>query len=298
MLNQTSTESVAVSGTVSSASSGNGICSRVPAQVHSTSISTTPQVNLLQIFNLIHSIMSPSQVLAPTLTTGPAQRAAMVAATSFIDSRVQPIRRNTLLSFDELMTLRLLRNSNPQPMRSAPPSLINCDAISNQAHPSGVILENSMSALAALQSEAAHNGREDVNLSTDIAGPATVTTSTSQTNGMPPQTSILQRNEDEDDSESDKSSGGEDLSTLLDATKTRSATLLPNSQGQTHRVTSPPQAVTARNAAATCQSKPNGSFYSAPQQKRQRRAAAPAPAPEKKLRKEIKAKNPSKRGYK
>ena len=183
-------------------------------------------------------------------------------------------------------------------MRSAPPSLINCDAISNQAHPSGVILENSMSALAALQSEAAHNGREDVNLSTDIAGPATVTTSTSQTNGMPPQTSILQRNEDEDDSESDKSSGGEDLSTLLNATKTRSANLLPNSQAQTHRVTSPPQATTARNAATTSQSKPNGSFYSAPQPKRQRRAAAPAPAPEKKLRKEIKAKNPSKRGYK
>ena len=103
---------------------------------------------------------------------------------------------------------------------------------------------------------------------------------------------------EKDDSESDKSSGGEDLSTLLNATKTRSANLLPNSQAQTHRVTSPPQAVTARNAATTCQSKPNGSFYSAPQQKRQRRAAAPAPAPEKKPRKEIKAKNPSKRGYK
>ena len=298
MLKQTSTESAAASGAASNASRVNGIRSRVPAQVQSPSSSTIPQVNFWCCnVQFMYTIMSHSQLLTPTLTTGPAQRAAMVAATSSTNL-IQPIRRNTLLTFDQLMALRLVRNSTVQPIRSAPPPLIPCDTSSTQAHLSNVNLETSMTALAALQSEAAPKGGEGIIPSNHIAGPASATTLTNQTNAVPPQNSILEQNGENDNSESDKSSDGDDLSTLQAAMKTRSDNLLTNSQAQRLRVTSPPQAVTATNPATTSQDKPNNTFYSAPHSKRPRRTAAPAPAPEKRRRKEIKARNPPKRGYK
>ena len=216
---------------------------------------------------------------------GVAQTAAVAAAAT--TTALATPTRNVLLSFDQLMSLGVLRSSSAQRLHTAPSLLVPTNLASTERNDQ---TQGGMAAIAILHSQATNEPiAEDGSHAsqTVFAGPANQT-------GLPSDTSPSKEIQRGDHSDSDNSSNpGRDFSFIEAATRTRSSRMLPTSQSQRHRITSPPQVVTPNTTTTTTQQEANDSFYGKAQQKRQK---PHPPAPEKRKRKEMKARKPPKRG--
>ena len=222
--------------------------------------------------------MHQSHVLSGQATTGVAQAAAVVAAASLPTSIP---RRNVIYSFNELMSLGVLRTTgSAQPLRPAPPLLDPTNAASSHG-------QNARAAIAVLHSQAttATVAQDSTKDSENVAVPAS-----------PRQLTVEQLPTTVDeDSDSDKSTSHQDNQALLRAsTRWRTSQILPTSQSQRLRVTSPPQSMTATDPKKRTGQEPSATFYGSPQPKRPK---AHPPAPERKRRKEMKARKPVQKRY-
>ena len=243
----------------------------------------------------------------PTPTSsGVAQRAANLAArttttTATVSFTQQLTPRNTLMSFNDLMSLGVLRNANVTRMRSAPPPLVS--NVTSDLRSSVTSDDSSAAAVAQFMNEATESNTVN-HISDDIepAGPAV---------SSPKEASQQLRQAQEDagengsDSDNSRTSTGRSVSYLNSATtsnKDPGIESMAISQSQRHRVTSPPQArvdSTSKNGASSAKDN-NSSFYGEvdPKRRRSSRETARPAAPEKKKRKEIKARKPPKKGFK
>ena len=258
-------------------------------------------------FNLIGDSQNQMASASRRVTPGVAQIAAMAAATSSRlgqpGAATNPVP-NTLLNFNALMNLNLLRNPMATTTRSAPQpiprvvtdsirndSVQNCNQVNTNSSDKGIA---AIVALAAADDESNDNGEEDA-----AAGPAACTP-VDGTDVAHPQDAAPPAHEDlfnEADNSSD-SSNGRCTSYLDKATRTRSSEL--TTECQRHRVVSPPQKKTKRTNSRSkedvgiAKTKGSNEFYGQAKPKRPKSA----PAAQEKKKKERISRRPPRIGLK
>ena len=262
---------------------------------------------------LLNSVINLQELGARTLsTTGPAQLAAAAVANSTsrlavtIPNRLTahttptlPLVPNTLLVFDALLRLGVVRSGNGRMARSAP-APIPRDSGSNSVHNMNDDMAGDKSPSAAALGELLANAgvQEDKDLEmTRDAGPA------SRTAGRLLPESDESDEQDADNTNFDESSSasgdGRSTSYLEAATKKRTPTLV-DSASQRRRIVSPRQ-VTAPTKGATVQSKPATqkraakAFYG---EALRAKRSKPVPAAPENKKKERKSRKPPKKGLK
>jgi len=195
------------------------------------------------------------------------------------------------MTFNDLLSLGVLRNVNVTPTRSAPPTIVA--PLRSDLRSSVNSDDSGATAVAQLMTEAT-NGDSGIRISNDnqAAGPAV----TSPKEASQQLRQAHQVEENGSDSDNSSTEAGRSVSYLNAAMKSNKDPRIESfTHSQRHRVTSPPQA-----RVDSTSNKGASSFYGDvdPKRRRSSRDTARPAAPEKKKRKEIKARKPPKNGFK
>jgi len=238
-----------------------------------------------------------TQRLPTPSSSGVAQRAATLAATTSTTTATVSFPQNltprhSLMTFNDLLSLGVLRNVNVTPTRSTPPTIV--PTLRSDLRSSVNSDDSGATAVAQLMTEAT-NGTDGIPISNDNqpAGPAVTSPKEASHQLRQAQGHVEENGSDSDNSSTE---AGRSVSYLNAATKSNKDPRIESfSRSHTHRVTSPPQA-----RVDSTSNKDATSFYGDvdPKRRRSSRDTARPAAPEKKKRKEIKASKPPKNGFK